>query len=832
MDTNINVNANTSGARGQMKALGNDVKDLDAALKEATDSGNWKAAADIAAAINSLSSAQKTQGSIASQQQKQQKSGVQDKMLGAINTLGASISQFAKGDYAGAAISGVRGAGVGLRNMGKDRLAQDPNDETGKLLKNLGFAVSIFSTVAQAGNALAEAYEKAEHNMVGLNRLYVQHHHNLEENNKLELKYFNLASRNQSGRYMGQYSAELGMNTYTGLKTDEFLDAVANAAQYGTKRTSVLDKNGNAKSQETIDDENMFLAMQETQKLGQMSYATGVDLGAMQEFQGTIRRMGGEGGAREKDSGKAVQIAYGALNATGMEKSQFGELLAGMQRVLEDGIESGFTKSAREIAGEFNMFAKLSGNNPYWQGKQGAERIVSMGHSIAGSTALSSADDVIMYKAAQSALSQMDKEKRLEITGEGKWNNTPIDTYLMLEHGATPEFMGEYFKTVQGIYGDNTRGQIEEYKRGFDLNYTGAVKLYELSKKAGSMEDKDYEKEVEEIQLTYGSNESKMIAAQNTLNNTVVNIGEKLENMKIAGLDKIGVAVQGIYDFLIHENKMPNVGVFTPSDASDQPAYNKLRKAYEDKNTSGEVKADFENAMYKLGALDPQKIAALNWDNTLNAGIANSANPLQQFTQNALELVTKDSQWWDELLNRYNNRDAPSYENKAKEAATHGSAAAGAAIEFEKDLMDAEHQGRFVSLDENKEALAVAKALGINESGAENLYSYNGGKVASNWGSETAAETILEQGLMALGYSGSASEGAGIVSGLITQKELDNYKAGTPGMRSGIEKEIRVRLEGKLEEQLGGLPESIKGAMEAGWKYIAQGLSSGSIKIE
>lgn len=646
MDTNIKINANTSGARGQVKALGDSVEELNTALKEATDSGNWKGAADIAAAINSLSSAQKVQSGANPQQQ--QKSDVQDKMLGAINTLGASISQFARGDYAGAAISGVRGAGVGLRNMGKDRLAQDPNDETGKLLKNLGFAVSIFSTVAQAGNALAEAYEKAEHNMVGLNRLYVQHHHNLEENNKLELKYFNLASRNQNDRYMGQYSAELGMNTYTGLKTDEFLDAVANAAQYGTKRTSVLDKNGNAKSQETIDDENMFLAMQETQKLGQMSYATGVDLGAMQEFQGTIRRMGGEGGAREKDSGKAVQIAYGALNATGMEKSQFGELLAGMQRVLEDGIESGFTKSAREIAGEFNMFAKLSGNNPYWQGKQGAERIVSMGHSIAGSTALSSADDVIMYKAAQSALSQMDKEKRLEITGEGKWNNTPIDTYLMLEREVTPEFMGEYFKTVQGIYGDNTRGQIEEYKRGFDLNYTGAVKLYELSKKAGSMEDKDYEKEVEEIQLTYGSNESKMIAAQNTLNNTVVNIGEKLENIKIAGLNKIGVAVQGIYDLLLgRKPSAKDSGVF--GDAEDKEVVTNLDKAIKENlegANSGKA-IEVKGMLSSISELTPEQKKVLNKSNYFNVN-GTGVEMLDNFIERAS--VIYDPEKLDELI--------------------------------------------------------------------------------------------------------------------------------------------------------------------------------------
>ncbi|MBQ9238080.1 MAG: hypothetical protein IJ191_02000 [Treponema sp.] len=95
---------------------------------------------------------------------------------------------------------------------------------------------------------------------------------------------------------------------------------------------------------------------------------TNGDVGQYNSFIGAVSRYGGE-------NENALDIAYGAARASGLQNAQFGEFLEGLESVIESGISNGFVRSTEDVAGTLTMLSNLSGGSEFWKGEQGAQRL-------------------------------------------------------------------------------------------------------------------------------------------------------------------------------------------------------------------------------------------------------------------------------------------------------------------------------------------------------------------------------------------------------------------------------------------------------------------------
>lgn len=186
--------------------------------------------------------------------------------------------------------------------------------------------------------------------------------------------------------------------------------------------------------------------------------------------------------------------------------------------------------------------------------------MISMGNAISSATALGDTKDAIMFSAAQDALGNAGT--RAKYVGSGKdWSGTYIDTQLMLEQGVTPEFMKSYFNKVDNLYGDDHTGKIEELKRDFNLNYTGATQLYEMSTRKGEIDKSEIDKILSN--KDYQDKETQMLDAVNKIKDSKVLAGEGVFNVELTGLEAIAQTTQDIYKWLTRgENQFTETGLY------------------------------------------------------------------------------------------------------------------------------------------------------------------------------------------------------------------------------------------------------------------------------
>jgi hypothetical protein len=161
--------------------------------------------------------------------------------------------------------------------------------------------------------------------------------------------------------------------------------------------------------------------------------------------------------------GNVLQMGWAGLQASSMNKGQYGEFLQAMQKVMENGISKGFIKSADQVATSFTYLAQLTNNSPLWQGENGARRLMDMNAGMESATGLKSTSDIIAYQAARN------------LTGGGSY----IDAMMKLEEGLTPEFFNEYMKLTKTAEGGSKEGIIERMRQTFGLKYKSAYELYE-----------------------------------------------------------------------------------------------------------------------------------------------------------------------------------------------------------------------------------------------------------------------------------------------------------------------------------------------------------------
>lgn len=663
----IDFAVRTGNAKGEVDTLSSTVGGLTQKLKEATAANNWQDAFNITKIIDNLAMADKAMGqggkagnngSGSSKNKKgDAKSKIEGKIVDAVNKMAEVGNQIVNGNIAQATASSLSGGGSFLRGLAKDRRDAGKNDEVSDILGKLGVAGQVLGTTVGFINGIAGKYEEANKHMVNVNRLFAASE-NEATNAVHEMAWFDFASGKHQGFDEKGLPALLEpINTGTGLETADFLDAVAAQAQYGYKEIKPLEKPEGMKDkdyrQQLIESDaykEMESRMKNVAKMGQTAYATGVDISVLQDYAGNSYRYG------RGDKNAALQ-AYQAINNgdLGLGKGQFEEFIQGLGQVLEDGISKGFYKSAQEVSSNLRMFESLTKeeDKPFWEGKQGIQRMQSMGNALADATNLGDTGDMILYEAAKTAYSELSADQK-KAYGLRDDVSDDVNVRLLMERGLTPEVMTEYFKLIKGMYGTNTTGIIDEIERDLNLNTTGAAQLYAIEEnfskgKYVEGEDgkgeyvpytpEDFKKALEELSGKYASNETATVEALNKLNNAVVHTGKGLETAKVGLLTKIANLVA-----MIAGGKAPNdfyfTGAFSEDVKSDRGTAEYLFNEYKTLKDGNPLKEKTDASILALERLQLTNSDLLNSINVLD--MLNDVRDLKGFNDEVTKLSAND----------------------------------------------------------------------------------------------------------------------------------------------------------------------------------------------
>lgn len=316
----------------------------------------------------------------------------------------------------------------------------------GGIVAGLGLATNFISRLVEGnGNAAdseAAAYMGNFDAKYGASRVFYNMGKNREENATFANDLYTSAS---------------AMAKDTGLSTNDFLQIMTQAASYGV---------------------NDDVASQMTRQAGLWTQATGADTNALMKLQGTAERYG-----LGVDS---VSTAYGGLRASGMQKGQFNEFLQGLQTVIEDGISNGYITSTEDVTRNLTMYARLSDNNPLWQGQNGARMFSQMNNNLAQATSLSDTNSALVFSALHKGGSY-------------------VDTMEAIEKGLNDkDAFGKIFSTFMQSEGGNYEGVIERLRATYGLNYTQAKQVFAMGNKLGSAgyTQADFERDIKANGIT------------------------------------------------------------------------------------------------------------------------------------------------------------------------------------------------------------------------------------------------------------------------------------------------------------------------------------------
>jgi hypothetical protein len=336
----------------------------------------------------------------------------------------------------------------------------------------------------------------------------------------------------------------------TGLDTDAFIEAMGRTASYGNL--------------------SFTAAADMTKNMALWSRFTGADLGTIQKHAGQAYRYGGET--------DATATAYAGLMAQGMGKGQLTEYLNSMERILEEGISKGFVRSTEEIAGNMALLYKLSGNNPLWQGEQGAQRYSQMNNALANATNLETVGDAISYSVVRDILNDGDRQANFyrmmnldpkkEYEAE-LYTGTYLDEMMIMGRGVNGEILKGQYEYLKSKEGSNEAAIVEHLKNMNGLNDIGGVQLLRLMQRGESIgwESNEFEEQRKRIteNVDYKSDSAKYQDMINALSNTSAKIGQiEFDNTEFKLLRESAVRLESILQERI--KKYSGVPMMPPPD--------------------------------------------------------------------------------------------------------------------------------------------------------------------------------------------------------------------------------------------------------------------------
>jgi hypothetical protein len=241
-------------------------------------------------------------------------------------------------------------------------------------------------------------------------------------------------------------------------------------------------------------------------------------------------------------AGDALGVGYAGNSASGMQKGQYEEYLRGMQQIFERGIENGFIKGAKEIAGDMSFFAKLNKDNPLWKGELGVQKLMTASNAIANSVNLASVSDILNFQAAHGlagkyGVDEKSRKKWGDLRTGTAYRGDATDTKIMLERGLTGELFLEQMKNFERLYGkDNRDGMVSAISRGTRFNTTTSAQLYEAYYSPGAnLSPKEIQAKIDEYAKepgNYDSVELQYLKALEKLTTEMAKMGQPFLALK------------------------------------------------------------------------------------------------------------------------------------------------------------------------------------------------------------------------------------------------------------------------------------------------------------
>ena len=444
------------------------------------------------------------------QRQKRQSSLLDQGALSLVNNGNGILQAYANGNMGGVVSGAISGVNSGVNNLSKMAENADMADMA-KMLTKLGVGVAIAGAVVKGADTLANKYIDEMPTLFATGRAF--------------------GDMSNSGSMIA-YQRLNEKNIGTNLNITEFQTIAQSLRQQGVGnglgRDAQLDLVGNIAA-----------------RTGQLAYITGGDANQYASLAGLMSRYGGS-----TDVAGDFEKLIAAGRASGLNDTQIPEFLSSIQKVMEEGIAKGFTRSATDVASTMLMFSKMSGGNAFWQGEQGAKLINQANAGLASATSLSKTTDILAYRAMNRAFgTDAEKEAQLGsdlyLQGGGYVNNM-----MLLEQGLNAKNFG----AIMGAIGESTsskEGQIERIRQMFGVNYTGASRILQLDRNAFK-DDAAFDAELKRIQNDpeMQNNETRNQKAMNDIKAAVVDIGEGLANLKISGMTELSKSVSNIERWL------------------------------------------------------------------------------------------------------------------------------------------------------------------------------------------------------------------------------------------------------------------------------------------
>lgn len=394
--------------------------------------------------------------------------------LGNIAQAGFTYRQdIANGNYLGAGTRQATSVASSVSNMvtGAGAMVALVNPLIGGIIAGVGAAGSAatkyFQELKEAEIAEGNAYMQPFAQKYGAFRMF----------NNPGASYL-LNREDANSFYRKAYEASKG----TGLDTEEMLSQMQNAAIYGLGERASFSLVANS---------------------ARWVQETGADMNALMKFQGTASRYGlGD---------NAIQNAFGGLIVSGMGRGQFTEFLQSLQSVIEDGISNGYITSAEDVTRNLAMYARLSDNNPLWQGQNGARMFTQMNNNLAQATSLSDTNSALVFSALHKGGSY-------------------VDTMEAIEKGLNDKnAFGKIFSTFMQSEKGNYEGIIERLRATYGLNYTQAKQVFAMGNKLGSAgyTQADFERDIKANGITPNAvtEETVWKDVENDLKNSMQLIG-------------------------------------------------------------------------------------------------------------------------------------------------------------------------------------------------------------------------------------------------------------------------------------------------------------------
>ena len=438
--------------------------------------------------------------------------------FGLLDTGNNTLASVSHGNISGGGISVINGTANTVNNLAEiEKLKGLEGLSKGTMF--LGGGLLAAGALLKGGKVLADSYKDALPTITATGKAF---------------------GTTDSDEAFNLYRTVNDRNLGTGLDIESFNSVVQDLRKQGVANNY------------TSPTSQAIAASEIAQTTSRWAYATGGDANQYAQLAGIMSRYGGS-----KNVSEDFNYLVSAGKASGLNDSQIPEFLSGIQKVMEEGIARGFSRSSTEVADTLLMFSKMSGGNAFWQGEQGARLLNQANAGIAGATSLSKTEDILVYQAIKSAYAGKVNKNGKEISkteatlGDTFVNGGDyINTMQLIERGINPDNFDDIMNTLNSSYGDNTAAKIEALRNMTGLNYTGAARLYNLN-----TGDKDYETKLKNI-LEAPENKNDDTRWKESINKIYESLqqgGKPLFNVELKGMEAVSRGVDRISNLLYRD---------------------------------------------------------------------------------------------------------------------------------------------------------------------------------------------------------------------------------------------------------------------------------------